>query len=90
MSTSSNLVANRYYVEFENLNLASGACSSADQSIGLRNRGSWVRIPPGAPEQCYEIEQGVVGINPSLPIYPSYPTEFVPSCGLAGVIKIPF
>ena len=28
---------------------ALGACSSADKSIGLRNRGSWVRIPPGAP-----------------------------------------
>src|SRR5687767_8858327 len=27
-----------------------GARSSADQSIGLRSQGSWVRIPPGAPE----------------------------------------
>src|SRR5687767_4565135 len=25
------------------------ARSSADQSIGLRSQGSWVRIPPGAP-----------------------------------------
>ena len=25
------------------------ACSSADKSTGLRNRVSWVRIPPGAP-----------------------------------------
>src|SRR5262245_651587 len=27
-----------------------GARSSADQSIGLRSQGSWVRIPPGAPK----------------------------------------
>src|SRR3954469_3605023 len=27
----------------------SSARSSADQSIGLRSQGSWVRIPPGAP-----------------------------------------
>src|SRR6185295_5065057 len=30
------------------------ARSSADQSIGLRSQGSWVRIPPGAPESNQE------------------------------------
>src|SRR6266850_686551 len=29
--------------------LVQSARSSADQSIGLRSQGSWVRIPPGAP-----------------------------------------
>src|SRR5688572_25594300 len=29
------------------------ARSSADQSIGLRSQGSWVRIPPGAPTNLF-------------------------------------
>src|SRR3954467_11644137 len=32
----------------------SSARSSADQSIGLRSQGSWVRIPPGAPASIPE------------------------------------
>ena len=41
------------------------ARSSVDQSIGLRNRVSGVRIPPGAPQSCVDLDLVPVGDDAS-------------------------
>src|SRR5512138_2019415 len=74
---------------------AAGARSSADQSIGLRSQGSWVRIPPGAPafsrgdmRIAFALVAALFAGSLQAQTYPSRPLHFVVPFPVSGATDI--